>query len=220
MAYEIYWGAGSPYSWRVLLALEVKGLEYESRLLEFSKNEHQSAEMLAMNPRGQLPVLRDDDVSVYESIAILAYLDHNHPDTPLFATTAQETAFIWQRILELENYLCPSLMEIIRPIFFDDIADNIDAIEKAAKYVQAEFNSLEAFLQNNDYLASDSLTAADIVAFPLVQALSRALQLKAAAPPDLDIIVIDKHYPAIAQWITRIEAIPGYAATYPPNWNN
>ena len=91
MAYEIYWGAGSPNSWRPLLGLEVKGIEYDSKLLEFSKREHQTPAMLAMNPRGLLPILKDGDVAVYESIAILAYLDSKHPETPLFGSTAEET---------------------------------------------------------------------------------------------------------------------------------
>ena len=59
MAIEIYWGSGSPYSWRVLLALEYKRLAYDSHLLQFSKQEHQSPQMLALNPRGRLPVLKD-----------------------------------------------------------------------------------------------------------------------------------------------------------------
>ncbi|MDH3534252.1 MAG: glutathione S-transferase N-terminal domain-containing protein, partial [Gammaproteobacteria bacterium] len=72
MPYEIYWGSGNPYSWCVLLALEYKRLKYKSRLLEFSKREHLAPEILVMNPRGQLPILKDGDYVVYESIAILA----------------------------------------------------------------------------------------------------------------------------------------------------
>ena len=48
MSYEIYWGAGNPYSWCVLLGLEIKRLKYKSRLLEFSKLEHRSPEILEM----------------------------------------------------------------------------------------------------------------------------------------------------------------------------
>jgi hypothetical protein len=36
MAIELYWGSGSPFAWRVMLTLEVKGLAYESKLLESS----------------------------------------------------------------------------------------------------------------------------------------------------------------------------------------
>lgn len=220
MAYTLYWGAGSPHSWRPLLALEAMGLEYESRLLEFSKNEHQSPDMIAKNPRGQLPVLSDGDISIYESIAILAYLDRKHPNTPLFGNTPEEAAYIWQRVFELENYLYQPILQIVRPVFFDDIEDNIDAIEKAAKYVQAEFNTLDTYLQTNQYLAGDRLSAADIVLFPGVQALRRAMTIKASSPPDLDIISIEKNYPGIVSWIAQIEAIPGYERTYPPNWKD
>ena len=48
MAIDVYWGSGSPYSWRVLLALAFKRLEYTSHLLQFSKQEHQSPQILAL----------------------------------------------------------------------------------------------------------------------------------------------------------------------------
>src|ERR1700690_4131634 len=51
MALTLYWGSGSPFSWRVLLALEHKQLPYESQVLHFDKQEHQSPQMLKMNPR-------------------------------------------------------------------------------------------------------------------------------------------------------------------------
>jgi len=220
MAYELYWGAGSPNSWRPLLGLEVKGLEYHSRILEFSKREHQSPAMLAMNPRGLLPILKDGDVVVYESIAILTYLDKKHPEKPLFGSTAEETAHIWKRIFEIENYLREDLEGIIRPVFFDDVSDSIDSIEKSTRYVDAEFKTIESQLENSDYLAGDKISAADIILFPFIQALLRAMELKTAEPLDLKFKQLDKHFPNIAQWLTRIESIPGYDNTYPPNWKD
>ena len=79
MALTLYWGSGSPFSWRVLLALEHKGLPYESQLLHFDKQEHQSPQMLKMNPRGRVPVLKDGDYVVFESVAVLYYLDVKYP---------------------------------------------------------------------------------------------------------------------------------------------
>src|SRR5256885_521527 len=54
MAIEVFWGSGSPVAWRVLLALEYKRLPYVSHLLQFSKQEHKSPQMLALNPRGRV----------------------------------------------------------------------------------------------------------------------------------------------------------------------
>jgi hypothetical protein len=48
MAIELYWGSGSPFVWRVMLTLEVKGLKYESQLLEFSKGEHKTPAYLRL----------------------------------------------------------------------------------------------------------------------------------------------------------------------------
>ncbi len=80
MAIEVFWGSGSPFAWRVLLALEFKKLPYVSHLLQFSKQEHKSPQMLALNPRGRVPVLKDGDYVCFESLAILYYLDLKYPD--------------------------------------------------------------------------------------------------------------------------------------------
>ena len=74
MALELYWGSGSPFAWRVMLTLEVKRLTYQSTFLEFSKGEHKAAGFLKLNPRGKVPVLKDDDLVLNESLAIIAYI--------------------------------------------------------------------------------------------------------------------------------------------------
>ena len=79
MSIELYWGSGSPFAWRVMLTLEIKGLPYQSKLLEFSKQQHKAPEYLALNPRGKVPALKDGDFAVYESLAIMAYLDRKYP---------------------------------------------------------------------------------------------------------------------------------------------
>lgn len=50
----LLWGAGSR-CWRIMIALEEKGLAgYQQKLLSFDKGEHKSAEVLSINPRGQV----------------------------------------------------------------------------------------------------------------------------------------------------------------------
>lgn len=60
-----------------MLALEVKQLKYTSRLLEASKGENKAPEYLKLNPRGTVPTLKDGDIVVRESLAIMAYLTGN-----------------------------------------------------------------------------------------------------------------------------------------------
>src|SRR5688500_20160699 len=104
MALELWWGSGSPYSWRALLALEHKRLPYVSHLVQFSKQEHRSPQMLKMNPRGRVPVLKDGDYVVFESLAILRYLERKYPEIRIFGTTAEEEGTITRVICEYQAY--------------------------------------------------------------------------------------------------------------------
>ena len=90
MAIELYWGSGSPFAWRAMLILEVKGLTYESKLLEFSKGDHKAPAYLQLNPRGKVPTLKDGEFVLYESLAIMSYLDRKYPDPPLFGKTPEK----------------------------------------------------------------------------------------------------------------------------------
>jgi glutathione S-transferase len=86
---EIYWISGSPFSWRVLLTAEVKGIPYEGKLLEASKGEHKTLEFLAINPLGRVPAIRDGNFTLHESLAIMVYLDRKYPNPPLFGRTPE-----------------------------------------------------------------------------------------------------------------------------------
>ena len=116
MAIELYWGSGSPFAWRVMLTLEVKGLAYESKLLEFSKGENKAPAYLLLNPRGKVPTLKDGDFVLYESLAIMSYLDRKYPDPPLFGKTPEETGLIWRALAECESYVVSAGDKVVRPI--------------------------------------------------------------------------------------------------------
>ncbi|MFV2001766.1 MAG: glutathione S-transferase family protein, partial [Paracoccaceae bacterium] len=105
MAYELFRISGSPFAWRASLALMIKGLDYEDRLLDAGKREHKEPWYLALNPRGKVPVLKDGDTVVCESAAIMAYLDARHPEPPLFGKSAGQSARIAQLASEILNYL-------------------------------------------------------------------------------------------------------------------
>ena len=113
MAIDLYWSSGSPFSWRVLLALELKGLSYNSHLLHLDLQEHKAPQMLAMNPRGRLPVLRDGDYVVFESVAVLYYLDRKYPEPPIFGRSAEEGGVILRVIDEFQTYTEAELMRIL-----------------------------------------------------------------------------------------------------------
>src|SRR6201999_2469609 len=142
MAIDFYWGSGSPPCWRVALALEYKGLSYNSHLLHFDRQEHKSPQMLAMNFRGRLPVLRDGDYVVFESLAILYYLDQKYPDPPIFGRTPEEAAVIMRVICEYLSYAEPPLTQVVQSLASPDRKQD-DAVTDAMHRVAGEARSIE-----------------------------------------------------------------------------
>lgn len=96
MTIELYWASGSPFSWRAMLALEVKKVAYTGHLMEFSKGEIRTPDYLKLNPRGRVPTLKDGSFLLFESVAILAYLDEKVPDPSLFHHEVEERVFVWR----------------------------------------------------------------------------------------------------------------------------
>ena len=218
MALELYWGSGSPYSWRALLALEYKQLQYVSHRVEFAKQEHKSPQMLQMNPRGRVPVLKDGDYVCFESLAILHYLDRKYPQHPLFGANAEEGGTIMRVICEYQAYAEDHIMKIIYAILFQGVEGHMDEVSRAMHIVASEARTLERRLASSAWLVGDAFSAADIVVFPSIQILLRALDRREAQELRARLLPLEANYPAIAAWIKRIEALPGYDRTYPPHW--
>ena len=169
MAITLYWGSGSPFSWRVLLALEHKGLPYESHLLHFDKQEHQSPPMLKMNPRGRLPVLKDGDYVVFESVAVLYYLDVKYPQVPIFGVSPEEAGVIMRVICEFQTYAEPSLWRIVNAIFSDEVAGAFDELTDAMHVAGREARTIEGRLSKELWIVGEHYSAADMIIFPWIQ---------------------------------------------------
>ena len=60
MSLTFYYGSGSPFAWKVWLALEHKAVPYEFRLLSFDRGDTKAPEFLSVNPRGRVPTIVDE----------------------------------------------------------------------------------------------------------------------------------------------------------------
>jgi glutathione S-transferase len=220
MAIDVYWGSGSPFSWRVLLALEYKRLRYTNHLLQFSKQEHKSPQMLSLNFRGRVPVLKDGDYVVFESLAVLFYLDRKYPHPPLFGRTPEEAGVIMRVICEYQAYTEEHVMKIVNAFFMRSPgrAAKTDELAEAMHRVASEARSIEARLAKSDWVVGESMSAADIVIFPSLQLLLRALGKPEAKELSSRFLPLDVNYPALSRWVERVESMPGYDKTYPPHW--
>ena len=218
MAIDLYWGSGSPYSWRVMLALEYKKLAYTSHLVQFSKQEHKSPQMLALNFRGRVPVLKDGDYVVFESLAVLYYLDLKYPQPPLFGRSPEEAGIIMRVICEFQAYVEEHLNRIVDAFFLSSRQRNLDELARSMHVVGSEARSIEMRLAKSEWVVGDSFSAADIVLFPALQTLLRALAKPDARELSARFLPLEINYPALARWCGRVEKLPGYERTYPPHW--
>ena len=218
MAIDFYWGSGSPACWRVALALEYKRLAYHSHLLQFDRQEHKSPQMLAMNFRGRLPVLRDNDYVVFESLGILYYLDRKYPDPPIFGRTPEEAGVIMRVICEYQSYAEPPLRQITTALQQRPDRKVDDAIVEAMVRVAGEARSIELRLAHSDWVVGESFSAADMMIYPDIRLLVHTLQKPQARELAARFLPMEVNYPALGRWLDRVAALPGHERTWPPHW--
>lgn len=212
MALSFYYGSGSPYAWRVWLALEHKAIDYELKMVSFSAGDLTKSEYLAMNPRHKVPTVADGGFHIYESAAILEYLDEQYPTGgKLFPGSIRQRADVRRLVREADEYLAHALERLVESVLFTK-RENWDHQEIAA--------GREAFLKEaavfEGYLKGDwfgsGLSAADFTIYPVV-ALCIRMEKK---NPDLN--VAGALGPKLSAWMKRIEALPYFDKTYPPHW--
>ncbi len=219
MAIDFYWGSGSPPCWRVALALEFKRLPYQSHQLHFDRQEHKSPQMLAMNFRGKLPVLRDADYVIFESLAILYYLERKYPTPPIFGHNPEESGVIMRVICEYQAYAEPPLKQIVAALAAGQEVTVDDALAAAMHRVAGEARTIEQRLARSNWVVGESCSAADMMIYPDIRLLVRMLQRPDARDLATRFLPIEVNYPAIGRWLDRMAALPGHARTWPPHWS-
>ncbi|MBS3955087.1 MAG: glutathione S-transferase [Methylomicrobium sp.] len=190
---ELYEFALSGNCHKIRLMLSILGLDYQSINVNGGERQHKAAAFTLMNPFGQVPVLVDDGVIVRDSQAILVYLarrygdDHWLPNEP--ATLAEVIA--WLSTAANEVALGPNRLRL-----HYKFGRTIN-LNEAEQVTENLLKILQEKLDQQAWLAGEQITIADIAVYPYV----------ALAPEggiDLQL------YPAILNWIRKIQAIPGY----------
>ena len=212
MALTFYYGSGSPYAWRVWLALEHKGIAYELKTVSFSAGDLAKPEYAAINPRSKVPAITDGDFSLYESAAILEYLEEQYPaGKVLFPGGVRQRATIRRLVREIDEYLAHALERLVDHVLFTKREEwNLPEIAAGREAFLKELVRFEGYL-HGDWFGVE-LSAADFALYPII-----ALCLRIEKKKD-DLNVSGVIGPKIAAWMKRIEALPYYDKTYPPHW--
>ena len=207
---RFYYGSGSPFSWRVQLVLEEKKLPYAAVLLSFSKGEHKSAEHLARSPHGKVPALTDDGLTLYESSAIVEYLEERYPKPSVMPADPAARALVRIEELECLLYLAETFRAVARQAFFTPPEQrDAAALDAARADVRSQLERLEARAAGRRarYIVGDEPSRADFTWLPFVEIAGRA-------GADVD----RARTPWLIDWRETMRARPSYERSYPPHW--
>ena len=190
--------SGNCYKVRLLLSL--MEMEYEKVPVDANAGENRTPEFLALNPRGQLPVLDDDGRVVWDSTAILIYLAGTYGsgswmpgDHYGFAKMVQ-----WLALEQNEGRYGLARARAIalgNPTSFARTG-NLDEC-KALAHTALEV--LESELVNSPWLVGEEISIADIACYPYV-ALAQEGGISTG------------EYRAVEQWLRRLEGLPNYVS--------
>ncbi|XP_036433834.1 glutathione S-transferase rho [Colossoma macropomum] len=207
----LYWASGSPPCWRVMIALEEKNLHgYKSKLLSFDKKEHKGPEVLALNPRGQVPTFKHGDIVVNESVAACLYLESRFKSqgSQLMPDSVTEQALVLQRTFESSS-MQQRMYEAVFYDFFVPEGERHESAQKRHKEaLSTELKLWESYLQKLDkgsYLAGKSFSMADVVCFPYIAFLVR-------------FGLNTERYPRLGEYYELVKERPSVKASWPPHW--
>jgi glutathione S-transferase len=168
---------GEGRGFRVVWLLEEMGLAYRLRPVDLLADVKEDAEFLAVNPAGFIPAIRDGDVTMVESIAIMEYLMARHGPTPLAPDPHDPSFPAYQQFLHLgEAGLAASIYFVsgARHIAPEAERHNWSA-GQALRLFESRLTLVTRQLARSPYLAGDAFTAADIsVAYALQMARRNA----------------------------------------------
>ena len=194
----------SPNARRVHIFMAEKGIECERIAVDIRAAENLSAEYLAKNPGGRVPMLElEDGTFIGESVAICRYLESLQPESPLFGESGIQAAKVemWQRRAEL-NFLLEvaGAFRNITGFFKDRETCVAEWGQVCAERAPKMLSMFDEQLSQTAYLAGDTFSIADIT---LAVALDFARMVKVVALPEL---------PNIERWYGEVSARSSFGA--------
>lgn len=199
----------SPFLRAVEIALKEKGADYEFRPM--SPGESKSPEYVEQrHPFGRVPAFEHEGFRLYETQAIIRYLDEIFIYPPLTPGDLQKRARMNQIIGVIEWYFFP---KAAAPIAFNRIIGpkllglpcNEEAIAEAMPMARTCFAELDRLLGDKPYLTGDEISIADIM-------LAAQLDLFSETPEGAELIAETR----LKDWLKRMTARPSFVATQPP----
>ena len=161
----------STYTRTVRLALAEKGVDYELVEVDFLRGEGAKPAHLARHPFGKVPVFQYCNFSVYETGAILQFIEDTFEGPHLVPDGPRERAQMNQMVGVLRDYVYPPVIgtiviqRLVFPIIGRDM--NSERISKALPSARKALGVVDNLMGENDFLAGSDITLADLYLIPM-----------------------------------------------------
>ncbi|MCY1394759.1 Maleylpyruvate isomerase [compost metagenome] len=202
---ELYTYYRSTSSYRVRIALALKGLDYQSIPVNLLKGEQRQSDFLALNPQGRVPALRvEAGELLVQSPAIIEYLEEHFPEPPLLAGDALQrararsvAALIGCDIHPLHNV---SVLNQLRQLGHEEA----QVSQWIAHWISQGLAAVEQLIGDKGYCFGAAPGLADVYLIPQLYAAERfGVSLEA--------------YPRVRRVLALAEKHPGFVAAHPAN---
>ena len=198
-----YWRSGAAY--RTRIALNLKGLAYETRAVDLRAGQQRAGDYLALAPQGLVPALETDAGVLTQSPAILEWLEETQPDPPLLPASPRERAEVRAMAALVGCDIHPlNNLRVLRSLKHDLAVSDQQISAWQARWIGDGFAALEALIARHGggFAWGDRPTLADCYLVPQVYAAERF---------GVDL----QPYPLIRAVPDRCRALEPFAAAHP-----
>jgi glutathione S-transferase len=201
MGIKLHYHPFSTYSRRVLIAFAEKQIAHELVVVDMAARRHREQPYLSLNPYGRVPTLEEDGFVLFESTAILDYLEATRPSPPLVPADARGRALVDMHMKLCDIQFTRHAGTIVFPKrFLPKEKWNTAAIADAKTQIEKHFAILDKQLAGKTYLVAEQFSLAEVCYAPFLE----FLPLMEITPPG-----------AVAAWSERLLARPSAVSTRP-----
>ena len=201
MGIKLHYHPLSAFSRRVLIAFAEKQVPHELVVVDMAAGQHREQPYLSLNPYGRVPTLEEDGFVLFESTAILNYLEATRPSPPLIPADERGRALVDMHMKLCDLQLTRYAGTIIFPKrFLPKERWNTTAMAEAKAEIEKHLLILDKHLDGKTYLVAEQFSLAEVCYMPFLD----FLPLMEISPS-----------PAVASWSQRLLARPSAVATRP-----